>query len=102
MCRSLLGILFWVLSGGALQADGWRVLAEKQAGACWLVLSADPSLLRAGLADFSLFSQHEGKGWPVLHAKFSLRLNMLTWWPVVALMPLYIRRGSILKKRRAL
>ena len=181
ICRSLLCILLWVISGGVLQADGGRVLAEKQAGAYRVVLFADPTPLRAGLADFSFFLQHEGKGGPVLDAKVSLRLNklsrptpelawkgmgcvspgqavpavqghsgngllysamlgipepglwelgvsisreghtdfvsfelpveralppMLTWWPVVALMPLgillYIWRGYILKKRRAL
>jgi len=175
-CRSLLCILLWVISGGVLQADAGRVLAEKQAGAYRVVLFGDPSPLRAGFADFSLFLQHEVKGGPVPDAKVGLRLNklsrptpelawkgmgcvppgqavpalqahsgngllysamlgipelgvsisreghtdfvsfelpveralppMLTWWPVVALMPLgillYIWRGCILKKRRAL
>jgi hypothetical protein len=181
MCRSLFAILLWVISCATLHADGGRVLGEKQAGSYRVVLFADPTPLRAGLADLSLFLEDSGKGGPVLDAEVNFSLiklsrptpelawkgigcvtpgqavpaaqghsgngllysamlgipepglwqlgvtisragrtdfvsfelpvdralpPMLTWWPVVALMPLgillYIWRGYILKKRRAL
>ena len=78
ICRCLLCILLWLISCGALQADGGRVLAEKQAGTFRVVLFGDPSPLRAGLGDFSLFLQHEGTGGPVLDAKVAFRLNKLS------------------------
>ena len=78
MCRSLFPILLWVISCATLHADGGRVLAEKQAGAYRVVLFADPTPLRAGLADFSLFLEDSGKGGPVLDVEVTFSLIKLS------------------------
>ena len=39
----------WLLCAGVMNADGRRVLAEKQAGVYRVVLFGNPSPLRAGL-----------------------------------------------------
>jgi hypothetical protein len=78
MCRSLFAILLWVISCATLHADGGRVLAEKQAGSYRVVLFADPTPLRAGLADLSLFLEDSGKGGPVLDAEVNFSLIKLS------------------------
>ena len=78
ICRSLACLLVWVLLLDVLHADGGRVLAEKQAGAYRVVLFGNPSPLRAGLADMSLFVEQAGKSGPVLDAVVGFRLNKLS------------------------
>jgi len=63
---------------GVLHADGGRVLAEKHAGAYRVVLFGNPSPLRAGLVDLSLFLEQAEKRGPVLDAVVSFRLNKLS------------------------
>ena len=102
MCRSLLPILLWIISCATLHADGRRVLAEKQAsgGLRYYPVVGTPELgvpiRRNGRTDFVSFELPVDRALPA----------MLTWWPVVALMPLgiflTIWHGFILKKRRTL
>jgi hypothetical protein len=73
--RGLACILLWVFMADALHADGGRVLAEKQAGSYRVVLFGNPSPLRAGLVDLSLFVEQAEKIGPVLDAVVSFRLN---------------------------
>lgn len=54
------------------------MLAEKTAEGYHVVLFANPSPLRAGLADLSLFLQQDGKSGPVLDAVVGFRLNKLS------------------------
>ena len=68
----------WIAYSCISQADGGRVLAEKTAEGYHVVLFANPSPLRAGLADLSLFLQQDGKSGPVLDAVVGFRLNKLS------------------------
>lgn len=61
-----------------MHADGGRVLAEKQARAYRVVLFGNPSPLRAGPVDLSLFLEQSEKNGPVLDAMVSFRLNKLS------------------------
>jgi hypothetical protein len=74
----LLCVAFWLSCAGLIYADGGRVLAEKQAGAYRVVLFGNPSPLRAGPVDLSLFLEQAEKSGPVLDAVVSLRLNKLS------------------------
>lgn len=76
--RRRLCLLLVLCSGSALEADGGRVLAEKQMGGYRVVLFGNPSPLRAGLADFSIFLQQIGTPRPILDAEVALRLNKLS------------------------
>ena len=71
-------MVLWVGCSYTSQADGGRVLAEKKAGGYRVVLFGNPSPLRAGLADLSLFLEQEGKSGPVLDAAVGFRLNKLS------------------------
>jgi len=59
-------------------ADGGRVLAEKSVDDYRIVLFANPSPLRAGMTDLSVFIEQEGKRSPVLDAVVAFRLNKLS------------------------
>ena len=76
--QSLLCVAIWLLCAGVMHADGGRVLAEKQAGVYRVVLFGNPSPLRAGLVDLSLFLEQAEKSGPVLDAVVSFRLNKLS------------------------
>ena len=69
----------WVFYAGISYADGGRVLAEKTAGGGYrVVLFGNPSPLRAGMVELSLFLEQEGKSGPVLDAVVQFRLNKLS------------------------
>lgn len=76
--RSLAFMLLWVFMADFLHADGGLVLAEKQAGTYRLVLFGNPSPLRAGPVDLSLFLERAEKSGPILDAVVSFRLNKLS------------------------
>ena len=71
-------VLLWVVVVGVLHADGGRVLAEKQVGVYRVVLFGNPSPLRAGPADLSLFLEQAEKSGPILDAVVNFRLNKLS------------------------
>lgn len=60
------------------RADGGRVVAEKSVDDYRIVLFANPSPLRAGMADLSVFIEQDGKRAPVLDAVVAFRLNKLS------------------------
>ena len=68
----------WVFYAGISYADGGRVLAEKTAGGYRVVLFGNPSPLRVGMVELSLFLEQEGKSGPVLDAVVQFRLNKLS------------------------
>jgi hypothetical protein len=71
-------VLLWVVVVGVLHADGGRVLAEKQVGVYRVVLFGNPSPLRAGPADLSLFLEQAERSGPILDAVVNFRLNKLS------------------------
>lgn len=61
-----------------LHADGGRVLAQKEIGDYKAILFAEPTPLRAGMADLSLFLENRVSGEPVLNAVVTFRLIKLS------------------------
>lgn len=107
MCRSLFGIFPWVISRTTLHAWGGHALPEEQAGN-GLRYSSVVGTPECGPCELGM-TMRRNECIDFLSSELPVNRAvppMLTWWPVVALMPLgiflYIWRGYILKKRRTL
>lgn len=94
--------------GNGCVTPGQAVAATQGHAGNQLLYSALLGIPEPGLWEMGVSISHEGR---TVDIPFELAVEralppMLTWWPVIALMPLgiliYLRRGYLLKKRRPL